>query len=474
MSLHFDSLALPVRPGYRVGPWQVGAPIATSAFATVYAAERPSGTTSTTSGTAVAPVAAALKFLPPGTRTERQLQHLRRITERQPELLRGVPAPRLVRTHEIRTIDDPSEPLLHGATVLVMERAESSLGELLRHGPCPVTGPGLLAQICDGLRQLHRAGWVHGGLTPGNVLLLPDRTVRLGDFHLATEPGRTGRGRAPTVLGYAPALRTTDCTAPELLWSADGEREQPVGPAVDLWAFGVLAHLVLTGSHPLPGATPGTRRDAAVRYARGEEELRLSAGLPDAWRDIVRDCLARTPEERGRIDTAGLLRRVEAAAGTRPSPRLPSPRLPRRRLARRGRLGPLVGSALLWGLATGVVVAGVVGGLLVREAPMAEAAGYDRCTVGDICFFSEENGQGEMCAWYDDERDWHPGFNTCEWGRSTAPKSVLNNGYEGELPHARFYGHTDFQEPVGCLQPLERRNLDGRVLIRSVRWLPNC
>ncbi|WP_185909362.1 hypothetical protein [Streptomyces sp. WAC01280] len=74
------------------------------------------------------------------------------------------------------------------------------------------------------------------------------------------------------------------------------------------------------------------RRDAALRYARGEEELRLSPGLPPVWRDIVTDCLSRTHEERAAHDARSVLRRARRAAADRP-PRLrrrDRPRRPRR------------------------------------------------------------------------------------------------------------------------------------------------
>ncbi|MFF8956413.1 protein kinase [Streptomyces sp. NPDC014894] len=461
MNLHFDSLALPVPRGYRVGPWEVREPLASGAFATVYAGRRapdaPAG-----------PAEATLKFLPAGTRSPRQLDRLRELAAREPEVLRRLQRPRLIRMYGISTVDDPAEPLLDGATVVVLERADSSLDALLRRCPRPAAGPALLAQLCEGLHQLHHAGWVHGALKPGNVLLMADRTVRLGDFHQATEPHGAH--------GYAPAFQTTDCAAPELLWGGAGERDRHLRTTADLWAFGVLAHLVLTGTLPLPGATPGARRDAAVRYARGEEELRLSDELPAPWRGIVTDCLARTHEERVELDTGELLRRVETAAGLPPSPRLPRrlpgrPPLGRRRGTRRG---SGFRSPVGWSSTAAAVVACTLLMLVVRGTPTAEAAGYERCDVGHVCFFSEKDGEGEMCAWYDDERDWSSGLAACDWGRQAPPRSVLNNGYGDELPGARYFKEPDFKEPAGCIQPLERRNLEGEVLIRSVKWLPSC
>ncbi|MFJ2168435.1 protein kinase domain-containing protein [Streptomyces griseofuscus] len=325
-----EPYAVPVPRGYRVGDWEVREPLATGAFGSVYAARRVGGPDGRL------PRSAALKFLPTGTGTPRQLAHLRELIEREVALLRRLRQPRLIRMYETLVVDDPGRPALDGATVLVLERARASLSALLAAEPRPAAGPALLVQIAEGLGQLHRAGWVHGDLKPANVLLMADGSARLADFNMAAELEGTH--------GYTPAFSTPDYTPPELLWAEIGERGRPIRPSADIWAFGVLAHLVLTGSFPLPGGTPSARRDAAVAYARGTEELRLSAELPDAWREIVRDCLARTHADR--IGTGALLRRVTAAAGTGRAPRLPRLTRPGRRRRRRTAVLALAAAAL--------------------------------------------------------------------------------------------------------------------------------
>jgi hypothetical protein len=69
--------AVRVPKGYRVGSWEVRAPIATGAFGSVYEARRTDGTSGDL------PRTVALKFLPTGTRTPRQLSHLRELAERE-------------------------------------------------------------------------------------------------------------------------------------------------------------------------------------------------------------------------------------------------------------------------------------------------------------------------------------------------------------------------------------------------------
>ncbi|MFJ4819256.1 serine/threonine protein kinase [Streptomyces sp. NPDC088801] len=314
-----EAYAVPVPKGYRVGDWEVYEPIATGAFGSVYAARRVGD------GTGL-PSTAALKFLPTGTATPRRLSHLRELIEREVELYRRLRRPRLVRMYQTLTVDDPGRPELDGATVLVLEKAEGSLSALLATTPRPAAGPALLAQIAEGLAQLHDAGWVHGDLKPANVLLMADGSVRLADFNLAAELEGTH--------AYTSAFSTPDYTPPELLWTEIGERGRRIRPSADIWAFGVLAHLVLTDAFPLPGATPAARRDAAAAYARGVDQLRLSPELPDGWREIVRACLTRTHQQR--IGGTALLRRVTAVAGQgRSAFRLPPLRPARHRFRRR-------------------------------------------------------------------------------------------------------------------------------------------
>ncbi|MFF2041953.1 serine/threonine-protein kinase [Kitasatospora sp. NPDC058170] len=439
---------VPVPAGYRIGPWTVGRLLGSGAFGCVFAARR-------AVPEAGVPTRAALKVLATGTRTPRQLTHLRELAERETALLRRVRAPRLIRLYEVRTVDDPDRPELDGATVLVLEAAEGSLDDLLAADPVPRGGPALLAHVCEGLDQLHRAGWVHGDLKPGNVLLMPDGTARLADFNMAAELEGTH--------AYAPAFGTADYTPPDLLWCEIGERGRKIRPSADIWAFGVLAHLVLTGTLPLPGGTPAARRDAAMRYARGEEGLRLAPDLPEAWRAVLTDCLARRHEDRAPHTAGSLLRRVEAAAAGRRAPWRPGPFLRRRRR-------PLAVAAAL--------AAGLLAGLLAALPSTAGASGYDRCRRGAVCFFTEADGQGEICAWVDADTDWSEGETGCPWAAQRAPRSVFNNGQdlsEGATQvDVRYFADPDQRTLLGCVKNGRRRNLSGEERPQSHLWLRSC
>ncbi|OPC78411.1 serine/threonine protein kinase [Embleya scabrispora] len=459
-----STVAVPV--GYEVGSWRVERLLGSGGFGSVYTARRT---------TAVEPRRAALKFLPTGTRTPRQLRHLRDLAEREIEVLRRVRAPRLIRMHEVLTVDDPDLPDLDGATVLVLDHAETSLDQVLTRTPRPPSAPALLTQICEGLVQLHGAGWVHGDLKPGNVLVMADGTIRLADFNMAAQLEGTH--------AYAPGFATPDFTPPELLWSDITERGRLVRPTGDIWAFGVLAHLVLTGSMPLPGPTAAARRTALTHYVRGEQELRLAPELPSGWRQIIGDCLAPSHDGRASHDARFLLRRIERL-------QLPAQATESRRRDRLLLSAVLVtavcavaaGTAFLLGpddtkspTAEGSDIPSAPAG--TPSAP-ASLVAYDRCISGSVCFYTEPDGGGRMCAWEGDEVDWLAGKNVCSWATTTAPRSVFNNGKGtalGEtLVNVTYFAEKHLQKQLGCLPPGTRRNLDAGVFPRSHVWTDSC
>ncbi|GAA3067604.1 hypothetical protein GCM10017562_37690 [Streptomyces roseofulvus] len=476
-----------VPEGYRVGVWEVREPLASGAFATVYAARRAHGHRAR-DGAVALPERAALKFLPTGTRTPRQLRYLEELARQEIELLSRLRSPRLIRLYEVLTVDDHRRPELDGVTVLVLEQAASSLEDLLARSPAPPEAQALLTQVCEGLHQLHEAGWVHGDLKAANILLMEDGSARLADFNTAAEMQGTH--------AYTHAFVTPDYTAPELLWPEVDERGTRIRPTADTWAFGVLAHLVLTGTHPLPGTTPQARSEAAIRYARGTEELRLSPELPDDWRDIIADCLGRTHEERVAHDSRALLRRVEQASGGGAA------RRPRRR-ARFARRHPVLTALAAAVLVSTVGLAGAVyayvsdddGAPVYRALDPASAFptgpdgavvyGYHRCPSDSVCFFSEHNGNGEMCSWKDADSDWLSGESTCAWARDHPVRSAFNNIADArELHDVEFFRGPDFSptgkdrrrmaQRTGCNAVNSMGNLAGTYAPRSHRLVDSC
>lgn len=308
--------AVRVPIGYRVGGWEVTGRIATGSWGSVYAGQRvapPRTPTDPPEGSQV-----ALKFLPSGSLTPLQYANLREIVDREIRFSGLANHPRLIRTFETLVVDDPDEPALNGAVVLVMERAARSLQDLLdavaAEGPVPDAAR-LVTEIAEGLAHMHASGWVHGDLKPSNVLLMEDRSVRLADFGLTGELEGTH--------AYTPRVGSSDYLAPEWWTERISERGITTRTTGDIWAFGMTAHLLLTGGlYPFPGATSRARAVAAQRYADGDAELRLADSLPEAWRQLITDCLAPDHNSRARHTAAEVVTRIHAlqSAGTDPAP----------------------------------------------------------------------------------------------------------------------------------------------------------
>ncbi|GGW97958.1 serine/threonine-protein kinase [Streptomyces lomondensis] len=299
-----DDLEAPRPPrlpeGFRIEDWEVGEVIGSGGWGTVYEARMVADGTP-----------AAVKVLPTGALGPGQRAALGELVAREVRFSAEADHPNLVRTHAVCTVEAPELPALDGAIALVMDRAEASLKDVLDAAGTGRSIDGadrVLRGVAAGLAHMHAAGWVHGDLKPANVLLGPDGQVWLADFGLAAELDGTH--------AHLPPLGTLDHLPPEWWSQRTGTEGAVVRPTADIWAFGVLAHQVLTGGlHPFPGATARARSLAAQAYARGTAPLRLDAGLDDDLRRLIADCLAPDHATRLPHTAAGVAARVEALTG---------------------------------------------------------------------------------------------------------------------------------------------------------------
>jgi serine/threonine-protein kinase len=105
------------------------------------------------------------------------------------------------------------------------------LNELLGHGTLPRDEAiALLSALARALEAMHALGLVHGGLAPDDVLVTEAGYVELRGIGVARPGRRPGR---------------TLYTAPEQFAGL------PAGPRTDIYALGVLAYHLLTGTLPL-------------------------------------------------------------------------------------------------------------------------------------------------------------------------------------------------------------------------------
>lgn len=100
---------------------------------------------------------------------------------------------------------------------------------------------GILEQIAHGIRAFHRLDMVHRDLKPENIHIDRHGIVRIIDF------GSTkiaGIAETASPIEQTDLLGTRNYTAPEIL------RGEPATTSSDLFAFGVIAYELLTGSLP--------------------------------------------------------------------------------------------------------------------------------------------------------------------------------------------------------------------------------
>lgn len=162
--------------------------------------------------------------------------------------------------------------------------------------PTPASIVLMVADLCDALAAAHAAGIVHGDVKPSNVLLDSDpgsgarRAVRLTDIGLAALAARSGV-----------AVQPAEYLAPEI-----GGGGQPLTPASDVYAVGILLYEALAGHPPFTGKLP----DDIGRLHREAQPPRVPE-IPDPLWPMVASCLDKNPQQRPTAaESATLLREI--------------------------------------------------------------------------------------------------------------------------------------------------------------------
>jgi serine/threonine protein kinase len=104
----------------------------------------------------------------------------------------------------------------------------------------------IASAVCDAVDYLHRRGFVHYDLKPGNVIVFDDGSVRLIDLGMAHE----AIGTRFTLAAPSPPFATSEYVAPEQIRRKRGQR------SVDVYALGAMLYEMLTGHPPFEGDDP--------------------------------------------------------------------------------------------------------------------------------------------------------------------------------------------------------------------------
>lgn len=144
----------------------------------------------------------------------------------------------------------------------------------------------VLASLADALGAVHAAGVAHRDVKPSNVMLAAGGRLVLMDFGIMLPEYESLMGEA--VPG------TIDYMAPEAIMG-----RVPAGKAflLDVYAFGVLAHQLLTNEVPFDAKNTMAvvqkhLRDPPATLARFRPDV------PPALEGLIASCLAKDPEDR--------------------------------------------------------------------------------------------------------------------------------------------------------------------------------
>lgn len=148
-------------------------------------------------------------------------------------------------------------------------------------------------QLCAALDHAHRrtdaAGHplrvVHRDITPDNVILTFDGTVKLVDFGIAMAETRVARTQPGMLKGKPPYM------APEQILG------QPVDGRADLFSLGVLLYRMLTGVHPFYASSPD-QTFRRVMYETPPPAAEVVADLSPSLSALVVQAMEKDPARR--------------------------------------------------------------------------------------------------------------------------------------------------------------------------------
>ncbi len=124
---------------------------------------------------------------------------------------------------------------------------ESLLEFVESHGPLEWDDAvEVLIQSARGLRAAQAAGVIHRDVKPSNIMLLPDRTVKVTDFglskSLSADVDATGAGR---IMGTPRYMSPEQC------------RGEPTDGRTDAYSLGLTGYYLLAGKHAYDGESIG-------------------------------------------------------------------------------------------------------------------------------------------------------------------------------------------------------------------------
>jgi serine/threonine-protein kinase len=142
----------------------------------------------------------------------------------------------------------------------------------------------LMTQLLEALDVAGKKGIVHRDIKPANLFVLPDGTLKIGDFGIA-------RIESSQLTQTGAAIGTPTYMSPEQLLG------QAVDTRSDLFSAGVVLYQFLTGEKPFTGER-ATTVITKVLSENPAPPSSLDMTLPASFDAPTRKALAKKPDER--------------------------------------------------------------------------------------------------------------------------------------------------------------------------------
>lgn len=213
--------------------------------------------------------------------------------ETEYEVGRQLNHPGLRRSVELKIVRSLLRKPLEAA--LVLELFDGSPMEFVLPGTCaPIIA--LFMQAAEALASMHKAGFVHCDLKPGNILVSSEGTVKIIDFGQACRIG-TAKER---IQG------TPDYIAPEQVKCA------PCTVQSDIYSFGATLYWALC-KKTIPTLYTAARSERSFLLdERIPPPREINSAVPESLSKLVMQCVRSDPSQRPR-SMADVSRRLDVA-----------------------------------------------------------------------------------------------------------------------------------------------------------------